>query len=477
MLFTEPAFLFVFLPVVLGLYFLTKGRVRAAVLTCASLVFYALGEWRFVPWMIASITLNYVLAIWIERSRESRWRHLILATGIASDLCLLLYFKYASWMVLNVDRFAAALHLHGWIVPKIALPLGISFFTFHKISYKVDVYRGETKAQRNPLTLALYILFFPQLIAGPIVRYHDIADQLERPSLSVGRFADGVRRIIYGLAKKVLIANSVGSVADAVFANADGRISPGTAWLGVVAYTLQIYFDFSGYSDIAIGLASLFGFHFLENFDHPYASQSITEFWRRWHISLSRWFRDYLYVPLGGNRRGRARTYANLVIIFFLCGLWHGASWAFVIWGLYHGAFLVVERAGAGAVLERLPGAIRRIYAILVVMVGWVFFRATSLHGALALLARMAGFGDEARFDFTPGLYLNRWVVLTLLAGAVASFPVRQWCSRSLRGLATSSTANVAIRVADGVGLASLLCLSLTFVAAGTYNPFLYFRF
>src|SRR5258708_9332735 len=344
MLFTEPAFLFAFLPATLALYFLAPTRWRNAVLAFASLAFYAFGEPRFLPFLVVSIALGYVFAIWIERTRATPRGRAVLALAIALDLLLLVVFKYASWIADNVDRAVAALGLGHLPVPSILLPLGISFFTFHKISYEVDVYRGVTRAQRHPLTLGVYFLFFPQLIAGPIVRYHDIAAQLVSRVVTRGAFADGIRRVIIGLAKKVIVANTVAVVADGIFKIPDGQLTTPVAWLGVLCYTLQIYFDFSGYSDMAIGLARMFGFRFLENFEHPYASRSITEFWRRWHISLSRFFRDYLYIPLGGNRHGDARTYANLMIVFFLCGLWHGASWAFVAWGLYHGAFLVIER-------------------------------------------------------------------------------------------------------------------------------------
>jgi alginate O-acetyltransferase complex protein AlgI len=466
MLFTEPAFLFVFLPILLGLYFIVPSGWRNALLTLASLVFYTLGEWRFLPFLVVSIIVNYGFAIWIEAARSRSRGTWILALGIASDLVLLLVFKYTGWLADNFNHVLAALGVHPVHVPHLLLPLGISFFTFHKISYKIDVYRGVTSAQRNPLTLGLYILFFPQLIAGPIIRYHDISEQLEHRTVTVSDFGEGVQRFIVGMAKKVIIANSVAVVADAIFALPHHELDFAIAWLGVLCYTLQIYFDFSGYSDMAIGLGLMFGFRFLENFDHPYASRSITEFWRRWHISLSRWFRDYLYIPLGGNRHGEAATYRNLLIVFFLCGLWHGASWAFVAWGLFHGIFLVVERLMLAEHLDRAPTFMRHIYTLLVVMIGWVFFRAETFDQALAFLRAMFGFAPDRVAN--PQHYLDAWTALMLAIGIVTAFPLRRWVAQlrpsELEPLPT-------------LGLFGLFFVSLLLVAAGTYNPFLYFRF
>jgi alginate O-acetyltransferase complex protein AlgI len=474
MLFTEPAFLFVFLPALLGAYFLVPHRWRNLLLTLASLVFYCLGERHFFPILVASIAANYVLAIWIEKARATRWSGAVLALGITSDLALLLVFKYAGWLVENVDRVLASAHLPAFTIPAIALPLGISFFTFHKISYKVDVYRGVTPAQRNPITLALYILFFPQLIAGPIVRYHEISDQLGRRTITRSDLALGIRRIIIGLSKKVLIANSVALAADRIFDVPTSALGPAICWAGIVCYTLQIYFDFSGYSDMAIGLARLFGFRFPENFEHPYASMSITEFWRRWHMSLSRWFRDYLYVPLGGNRFGTKRTYLNLVIIFTLCGLWHGASWVFLAWGLFHGLFLVLERVAVGRYLLTIPPVLRRCYTIVVVMVGWVFFRAGSLEQASTWLRAMAGHRGPRASEYPVSLFLDPWVVASIAVGIVASFPIANLVIP--RGLSPPPFAPEA-RLASVCGLLVLLSLSLVLIAAGTYSPFLYFRF
>jgi alginate O-acetyltransferase complex protein AlgI len=478
MLFTEPAFLFLFLPATLLVYGLTPTRWRNVVLGIASLAFYALGEIRFVGWLMLSIAVNYVLAIWIEQTRGGRWARAVLALGIASDLVLLLVFKYAGWLGANLDSVLALLHAAPIRVPALVLPLGISFFTFHKISYKVDVYRGESNAQRNPITLALYILFFPQLIAGPIVRYHEIAAQLDFRTAPAKDRLEGARRCVVGLAKKIIVANSVAVLADRIFDVPMDRLSCSAAWLGIFAYTLQIYFDFSGYSDMAIGLALLFGFRFPENFDYPYSSASLTEFWRRWHMSLSRWFRDYVYVPLGGNRLGPGRTYANLVAVFFLCGLWHGASWEFVVWGLYHGAFLVLERVGFGRVVARWPRILRHAYAIMVVMVGWVFFRAGALGKGCAYVARMFGVGVVLPYADPATSHLDRWVVFVLAIGATLSFPISKAIGARVEDAARGGEdAARRLLLVQSVAVGALFIVSVAFVAAATYNPFLYFRF
>jgi len=476
MLFTEPAFLFLFLPLLLLTYAITPARWQNVLLAIASLIFYAFGELRFVVWLLLSIGINYALALWIEATAPGRARKTVLALGIASDLVLLLVFKYAAWFVNDLNQLLAALRLAPLPVPVLALPLGISFFTFHKISYKMDVYRGNTRAQRNPLTLALYILFFPQLIAGPIVRYHDIADQLEQRRITERERFAGIARAVQGLGKKVIIANSMALVADRILDLPPAQVSSGAAWLGVCCYTLQIYFDFSGYSDMAIGLALLFGFHFPENFAHPYSSRSVTEFWRRWHMSLSSWFRDYVYIPLGGNRGGDTRTYFNLILVFFLCGLWHGASFSFVFWGLFHGAFLVLERGWLGAVLVRVPRVLRSAYTLLVVMVGWVFFRIPSFHGALELLGKMFGIVRAGLGASPASSYLNSWGGLMLVIGALLSFPVAEWVWYRLLDRAGAQGVTVAEFTAP-LGLIALFVFSVMFLAAATYNPFLYFRF
>jgi alginate O-acetyltransferase complex protein AlgI len=469
--FTEPAFIFYFLPVTLAAYHLAPVRPRNLLLTLASFLFYAVGEWAFVGWLLGSTAATYLVARCIDRWRGLAAARRVLILGLAIDLALLGWFKYAGFGARTLVWMGFA----GLTVPSIALPLGISFFTFHKISYKVDVFRGTAEVRKDPFDLLLYILFFPQLIAGPIVRYHDIAGELLARRVSSTDFATGVRRFAVGLAKKMLVANTVAVVADHVFSLGPERLDAAAAWLGLLCYAIQIYFDFSGYSDMAIGLARMFGFHFLENFDHPYFSRSVTEFWRRWHISLSRWFRDYLYVPLGGNRGRPWRTYLNLSVVFLLCGLWHGASWNFVLWGAFHGALLIAERAGWGRVLGRLPVGLQHLQTVLLVALGWVLFRAPTVSAAGVYFRSLAGFGApsnlvELASSVTPA------VVLALTVGLVGSTPVLEQLRdrRVGGGLDLAGVRGGWLRDAAVLGL---LFLSVLQVASGTYNPFIYFRF
>jgi alginate O-acetyltransferase complex protein AlgI len=499
-LFTEPTFLFLFLPVLLALYFATFSRSHGAygnwLLLIASVVFYAKGGGAFTWLILGSIAFNYRMAIAIAgraprtdraprataagAAQPPRLAERLLAFTIAVDLSVLGIFKYANFAADNVNALLLALHGRPLAVPRVLLPIGISFFTFHAISYVVDVYRGDATAQKSPVHAALYLLLFPQLIAGPIIRYRDIAGQLARRTVGLDDFAEGVRRFVVGLAKKVLVANIVAGPADKIFSMAPGEISAGHAWLGISCYTLQIYFDFSGYSDMAIGLGRMFGFRFPENFRWPYIADTVQEFWRRWHMSLSTWFRDYLYVPLGGNRVSPARTYVNLVIVFFLCGLWHGASWTFVVWGLFHGTFLVVERLGLANRVMRLWRPLRHLYLLVVVMVGWVFFRADTLAGAGAFLKAMAGLGPALPTAYTVTWYLTPELWLALVAGVIGSTPIvpalGRWRARRVE-------AGPRLAFASGLGAVStaalvlLLVASIMQIAARTYNPFIYFRF
>lgn len=374
MLFSSIIFLFQFLPLCLLLYFLAGKRLRNLLLLIASLVFYAWGESYYVLLMLVSILVNYICGLMIDRYRGRQAARGFLIAAIAFNVLSISVFKYANFLVDNLNTVLSQIGAGPIELAPIHLPIGISFFTFQAMSYAVDVYRRDASVQRNPLNIGLYIALFPQLIAGPIIRYHDIAAQLIRRRVRLDDLSYGIERFVVGLGKKVLIANQVAIIADQVFSFPYETLTPGVAWLGVLCYTLQIYFDFSGYSDMAIGLGRMFGFHFLENFNYPYISRSIREFWRRWHISLSSWFRDYLYIPLGGNHKGPLRTYLNLLIVFFLCGLWHGAGWNFVIWGLLHGLFLVIERLGFEKILNRCWSPLRYLYVMLVVCTGWVFF-------------------------------------------------------------------------------------------------------
>jgi alginate O-acetyltransferase complex protein AlgI len=479
LLFTEPAFLFLFLPVLLALYFLPTlkgsasgkrphGGYANVLLLAASVLFYARGGGAFTWLMLGSITFNYFMAIAVARDRSKTW----LAAAITANLVVLGVFKYANFFADNVNALLTTFQVGPFAVPRVLLPIGISFYTFHAISYVVDVYRGDATAQKSPVHAALYLLLFPQLIAGPIIRYREIADQLARRVVRIDDFAEGARRFIVGLGKKVLIANNVATAADGIFALAPSELSAGHAWLGIVCYTLQIYFDFSGYSDMAIGLGRLFGFRFPENFRWPYIADTVQDFWRRWHMSLSSWFRDYLYVPLGGNRVSKRRMYFNLVLVFFLCGLWHGASWSFVVWGLYHGTFLVVERLGLAAAVRRLPAPVRHAYLLVVVMVGWVFFRADTLQHAAAYLGAMAGAATPGVKPFDAAWFLTPKVALAIVAGMIGSAPVFRAAAierlRS-RGWVAEAAATAA--------LVAVLAASILQIAGRSYDPFIYFRF
>jgi alginate O-acetyltransferase complex protein AlgI len=442
-------------------------------------IFYAKGGGLFTYLMLASIAFNYGTAIAVERVKRTapaRSKALV-GMAVAINLIVLGIFKYANFFVANVNAALTAFDRSPIGIPEILLPIGISFFTFHAISYVVDVYRGDATAQKSPVHAALYLLLFPQLIAGPIIRYRTIADQLARRVVTLDDFAEGVRRFVIGLGKKVLIANVVAVPADRIFTLPTAQLDAAHAWLGVICYTLQIYFDFSGYSDMAIGLGRMFGFHFPENFRWPYIADTVQEFWRRWHMSLSSWFRDYLYVPLGGNRVSRAQMYRNLVTVFFLCGLWHGASWNFVIWGLFHGTFLVVERLGLAAAVKRLWLPLRHAYLMLVVMIGWVFFRADTLPTAMAFLRTM--FGLQTAVDQTPftlAWYLTPELWLALLLGVAGSAPIIPALS-SWRTSHLTRWRAIGFDAAATASLMVILVAAIMQMAARTYNPFIYFRF
>lgn len=471
MIFSSTLFIFLFLPIVLGIHFIIDRKYRNLFLLVASLFFYAWGEHILVLLMMSSICVNYVIGNIISEFQKQRKDYLsktALALGIIFNLLVLGYYKYIHFFV---DSFASIGININTDFSHVTLPIGISFFTFQSISYLMDVYRKVVTGQKSLVKLGMYISLFPQLIAGPIVRYADIAKEIESRTISISLFKDGVYRFIIGFVKKVLIANNVGLIADKVFEIAPGELSSSLSWIGVLCYSLQIYYDFSGYSDMAIGLGKMFGFNFKENFEHPYISRSIQEFWRRWHISLSSWFRDYLYIPLGGNRKGLIRTYLNLVIVFFVTGLWHGASWNFVIWGLFHGAFLIVERLN----FIKLPSKLKflsHIYTLLVVMIGWVLFRAENLGSAMVFISKMFSF--KAGSNNFPYLYLNRYVFTIILLGIVFSMPVRNLIENKLNQLVRNKDLVDILKF--GFSLL-LFVLSLMELAQTTYNPFIYYRF
>jgi alginate O-acetyltransferase complex protein AlgI len=489
-LFQSPTFLLLLLPAVLvgyhlvpRLLLLPAGPRRLFLnlfLFAASLFFYAWGEQFNLLVLFGSLVANYGLARLAERRPRA-----VAAVAVIANLGLLVWIKYAGFLAANASALWVLLGGQPFHTPpepgkEPHLLLGISFFTFQAMSYVIDVARGEVPAERSFLRFGVYVFLFPHLIAGPIVRYRDIADQLKERPVGGERFATGVRRLAVGLGKKLLLADVFAEAANQAFGTPTADLSAGAAWLGVACFTLQIYFDFSGYSDMAIGLGKMVGFDFLENFRHPYTAASVTDFWRRWHVSLSSWFRDYLYIPLGGNRGGRWRTYRNLLIVFALCGLWHGANWTFLAWGLIHGGFLVAERVGFGAVLERLPAPVRHAYTLVAVMVGWVFFRATSVDQAVGVLAAMAGLtnGTTVAADvWKPTL------AVALPAGVLACLPVVPWLlaarERWVRQLSDGRAAAVEAALAPlGAAAVGLLFVAAGVqVVAGTHNPFIYFRF
>ncbi len=458
MVFSSTVFLFLFLPLVLLLYFSIRSTLwKNAVLLISSLFFYAWGEPVYVFLMILSCGFNYVMGLWVGRSSTKK----PLALAIALNVLVLCLFKYADFIVENVNALAGKPLLD---LPQIALPIGISFFTFQAISYLIDVSKSNHLVQRNPFKLSLYIALFPQLIAGPIVRYQHIVAQLGRRTHHIRLFTSGLRRFILGLSKKVLVANAVGTLADSIFENPTSWSTP-NAWIGILAYSLQIYYDFSGYSDMAIGLGRMFGFRFLENFRFPYSAASIQDFWRRWHISLSTWFRDYLYIPLGGNRAGATRTYINLIIVFFITGLWHGASWNFVFWGLFHGFFLLVERAGFSKFLFRYTW-FGHLYTLLVVMVAWVFFRLTHFGEAIEFTGAL--FGITETNEITA---ISNQQFIFLIIGCVFAI---NWLPKKWTHFFQSNSIGQSLSY---VGLFFLLLFCLLDVANSTYNPFIYYRF
>jgi alginate O-acetyltransferase complex protein AlgI len=476
MVFASPIFLLLFLPLTLAAYYACPRRARNAVLLVASLVFYAWGELRYVPLVLGSVVFNWLVGIAIGNADDAAKRKRWLVLGIAGNLATLALFKYANFAVANLNTLAPILGTSPLVLATIPLPLGISFFTFHAVSYVVDVYKRNAEPQRRAGTFALYILLFPQLIAGPIIRWRDIAEQLVSRRERLADFTYGVRRFVLGLGKKVLIANTLAQVADPIFALPPGEITMPLAWLGLACYTLQIYFDFSGYSDMAIGLMRMFGFRILENFNYPYVSRSVREFWRRWHISLSNWFRDYLYVPLGGNRRGEVRAYANLAIVFLLCGLWHGASWPFVLWGLWHGLFLIAERAALSRALDRI-GLLAHVYTLAAVMGGWVLFRCDTLAHATYYFAALGGFATGDTLRNPAAQYLDPLTLTTLAVAIIFCAPIARSIGAWRDRIATRQGIGALALGADVAWLAAVLMAGQAFLAAGTYNPFIYFRF
>lgn len=469
MLFSSVTFLFYFLPCFLALYYILPWK--NATLLVGSLIFYAWGEPRFVPLLMLSALLNYGFGYAIGRAHSAR--RTLLSLGIGANLAALVYYKYAGFFV-GIWNTLAAPREGAIAVPEIVLPLGISFFTFQGISYLIDVYRKDIEVQSSFWRFAMYKAMFPQLIAGPIVRYRQIAEEIETRTVDNARFGRGLRQFIIGLIQKVLIANTVALTADQIFAVNPGMLPATTAWLGIACYSVQILYDFAGYSNMAIGIGHMLGFTYPPNFQDPYAANSVTQFWRRWHISLSTWFRDYVYIPLGGNRGSGVRTYFNLALVFVLCGLWHGAAWTFILWGLWHGILLVIERLGLAKLLARLPRLVGHLYTLLAVVLGWVLFRADSVAhawnywGAMFGLAQLDGAVHPWQRYAGPS-------ALTALALGLTLAVLPALMATPLSG-AAKSTSGVRL-FGTSAALAAGFALCVLSLASNTYNPFIYFRF
>ena len=461
MLFSSIPFLYYFLPAVLALYFLAPKSCKNAVLLVFSLVFYAWGEPKYVFLMIATICLFFFCGIAIDKSQTQKMKKLWLTVSVVISLALLAIFKYADFFISSVNAVTGL----NMSLLRLALPIGISFYTFQCLSYTIDVYRGNAKVQKNIVNFGAYVVLFPQLIAGPIVRYVDVARELDSRTHSLEDFSLGLRRFLVGLGKKILIANQLGQLTE-IF-RGSGEKSVVFYWMYAIAFALHIYFDFSGYSDMAIGLGRIFGFQFIENFNYPYLSKSIAEFWRRWHMSLGSWFRDYVYIPLGGNRVKPARWVFNILVVWMLTGLWHGAAWNFVLWGLLYAVFLLIEKWVPA--LQKLPAILRRAYVLLVVVLGFVLFNAADLSQALSDMGGMFGFGNVP-FVNTETLYYLRSYGLLFVAAMIGSTPV-------VKTVANKVSQKTVGAVLESIVLLALLVLCTAYLVDGSFNPFLYFRF
>lgn len=468
MVFSSLIFVFLFLPVTLLIYYISPMRIRNAVLLAASLVFYAWGEPVYIFLMIFSTVFDYVNGILIDRYRHRK----VIARGVLTlsmigSLGILGFFKYAGFVLDNINSLFN-LHLQAADLP---LPVGISFYTFQTMSYIIDVYRRKVPVQKNLIAFSAYVTMFPQLVAGPIVKYEDIAEQLAKRTVTLDRFGEGAELFIRGLAKKVLLANNIGLLWASSKAVPAAELSVLSAWLGIIAFTFQIYFDFSGYSDMARGLGKMIGFEFMENFNYPYISRSITEFWRRWHISLGSWFREYIYIPLGGNRAGKGKQLRNLAVVWFITGLWHGASWNFILWGLYFGLFVTLEKLMLLKQLQHLPAFVSHVYTLMIVIIGWVFFEFEHLPAALTFIGTMFGAGTHGFAD-NRALYdlSTNALLLLLLAVCATPFPSKALARFRTRFARSGTFAALAIYFI-------FIVASTAYLVNATYNPFLYFRF
>ncbi len=481
MVFSSFVFLLVFLPLVLAIYYICPDKLRNLVLFIASLIFYVWGEPVYVLIMLFSTVFDYTNGRLIENfqnKKNDKMAKTVLVIDLVGNLCILGFFKYTDFAIGTVNSIFGT----GISLLHIALPIGISFYTFQTMSYTIDVYKGVVPAQKNILNFGTYVVLFPQLIAGPIVQYKTIGQELESRKVGVNDFADGAYRFTMGLAKKVIFSNQIGALWNTIAVT--GELTTATAWLGAFAFTLHIYFDFSGYSDMAIGLGRMFGFHFLENFDHPYMSKSITEFWRRWHISLGSWFREYVYIPLGGNRHGLAKQIRNLLIVWMLTGLWHGASWNFVAWGLYYGILLIIEKLFLLKKMEKWPGVIKHIYTMVIVVFGWFIFAIPDIAKPVEYLKAMFGIGVSGiNGDFWYYVSTNIVLIIILI---ICSIDHKSWLTKNkylnrvyrwYNGWTIDNGGKTGSAVAKTIVMVMVLLISFAFLVGGSYNPFLYFRF
>lgn len=463
MVFSSLTFLFLFFPVLLTSYFVIPANYRSkrnALLLLFSVLFYSFGGWNLIPIIFCSLLINYLSGRLVS-SHHSHYRRFAIVGCIICNLALLIFYKYFGFITSILHFYVPSLP-----IVKIVLPIGISFYTFQGLSYVIDVYRGNAKSESNFIHVALYMTLFPQLVAGPIVRYRTIADQIDHRRETLDDFVEGSIRFLFGLSKKVLIANQLGQIADAAFNQSPTHLSSGVAWIGILAYTLQIYFDFSGYSDMAIGLGRIFGFHFLENFNHPYIADSITDFWRRWHISLSSWFKDYLYIPLGGNRVSLKRQIGNLLIVWTLTGLWHGAAWNFLFWGLYYAILLIGERYIWGKILKKSPRLLKHTYALLLILLGRLIFRSTGVIQIQSFLLAMVGANGAGLWSSQASYFIlqYRW---ELLFGILFSLPISK-----IKLINTEFFSKLKPFVALLLGFLSIMRL-----ISSNFNPFIYFQF
>lgn len=465
MLFSSVTFLFFFLPLVFIAYYLSPRKIKNYTLLLFSMIFYAWGGLLYLPLLIVSIVVNYIFGIQIDKHKDNNSRKKVLIVSIIFNILFLGVFKYSNFIVDNINTIFNTKIL----IPTIPLPIGISFYTFQAMSYVIDVYKHDGKVQKNIFNLALYVSMFPQLVAGPIVRYQTVDDQINSREHNFDKFNSGMERFIRGMFKKVIISNSVGELSTTIYGLLPHQMSVSTAWLGAIAYTLQIYFDFSGYSDMAIGLGKMLGFDFLENFNYPYISKSVSEFWRRWHISLGSWFRDYVYIPLGGNRVSNIKVYRNLSIVWLVTGIWHGASWNFIAWGIYFGIFIMLERAFIGKILKKIPKLFQHMYLLIIVVFGWVLFSQPNLTEALEYMKIMVGLGGYPLTNGYFTFYIKEyWLELSI--AIILSAPTFKYIKSkiNIQGI---------IYILKPIGLIFIFGVTIIYLVNSTFNPFIYFNF